>query len=203
MRVKACRKPRPGGEVGEAVAAPGATSAERLAGHLGTRRWKAPRAHNRVVLAHHERMGPRYRGDGALRVRLAVARQEVSAARPSGSRAAQQARTGRVSISVGTPLSGGRHGSQLMTAAPNRSLTWGRESGNGDSASTWSSSCPARASARVTGRRVKRRSGTRKREARESEHWWVLVTSRSVAEIVEGHLAQERRARRGHTRSVR
>lgn len=36
---------------------------------------------------------------------------------------------------------------------------------------------PAHASACVSGRRVKRRSAVREHHARESEHWWVLVTS--------------------------
>jgi len=56
----------------------------------------------------------------------------------------------------------------------------------------WISSCPARASARVSGRRVKRRSAVRKHQARESEDRWVLVTSGRLQRSHEGHLAAER-----------
>lgn len=56
----------------------------------------------------------------------------------------------------------------------------------------WISSCPACASARVSGRRVKRRSAVRKHQARESEDRWVLVTSGRLQKSNEGHLAAER-----------
>lgn len=55
----------------------------------------------------------------------------------------------------------------------------------------WISSCPACAGARVTGRRVKRRSAVRKHQARESEDRWVLVISGRLQRSHEGHLATE------------
>lgn len=55
----------------------------------------------------------------------------------------------------------------------------------------WISSCPARAGACVSGRRVKRRSAVRKHQARESEDRWVLVTSGRLQRSHEGHLATE------------
>lgn len=55
----------------------------------------------------------------------------------------------------------------------------------------WIPSCPARASACVSGRRVKRRSAVRKHQARESEDRWVLVTFGRLQRSYEGYLATE------------
>lgn len=194
--MNACWKLRVGGETGVAVAAPGKKPAERRTGTSGILRRKAFRAHNRAVLAHCDE-----NGSSVLRQTRASVRGRCSA---TGNVSVPSVRLVRCRTSAyGSPVRRicerplGERAVWAVAGACGAQLQHHLGSGpfgNGNLASKWIASCPARASARVTGRRVKPRSEVRKHHARESEDSWVLVTSSRLQRSHEGYLCP--RARR-------
>jgi len=97
-------------------------------------------------------------------VRLACCRTSARRS-PLARGCGQSLRGGRLSIAAGACGAQPQH--HLGPGSPATDL-WRRSGARRD---------PAHASACVSGRWAKRRSEVREHHARESEHWWVLVTS--------------------------